>query len=150
MAPEFVARKFYNEFKESFVHLICVWVEFLRQGPSTARADAFAGANAGKKRRLAPVGMTVPDSGSAATIRDNSCGRGRILRGEETTEYGKTQRSCGHGAQRCCARTRSRQALRRARLVNVELFGLGRGFTLDDSTEQFLASRVSLGDLAIT
>jgi len=29
------------------------------QGPSTARADAFARANAKKKRRLAPVGMTA-------------------------------------------------------------------------------------------
>jgi hypothetical protein len=30
-----------------------------KRGSSTARADAFAGANAKKKRRLASVGMTV-------------------------------------------------------------------------------------------
>jgi hypothetical protein len=32
-----------------------------RQGPSTARADAFAGANAKKRRWLASVGMTSRD-----------------------------------------------------------------------------------------
>src|SRR5579862_4124746 len=35
-----------------------LYVDRSRKGSSAARADAFAGANAKKKRRLAPVGMT--------------------------------------------------------------------------------------------